>query len=173
MIMPSGGTRKGAGRRPGCGKFGEKTKPIRIPESMINPVLSYISNQCYQLPLYASSVSAGFPSPADDHIDIKLDLNEHLIRHPAATYFVRVQGDSMKNAGIQDGDLLVVDRSLEPQNGKVVIAVLNGELTVKRLHKTKGKIMLVPENDRYAPIEITSEHELIIWGVVTTVIHTV
>jgi DNA polymerase V len=87
----------------------------------------------YQLPLYANKISAGFPSPADDYIEMKLDLNTHLIKHPAATFFVRVSGDSMLNAGINSGDLLIVDRSIEPVDGKIVIVALNGELTVKRL----------------------------------------
>lgn len=171
--MTRGGARKGAGRRKGCGKFGEKTKPMRVPESMVSSVLAYINHQGYQLPLYLSSVSAGFPSPADDHMDGKLDLNEHLIKHPTATFFVRVNGDSMINAGIYDGDLLVVDRSLEPTDGKIVIVALDGELTVKRLKKTRHAVTLIPENPRYKPIEIKDEQELIVWGVVTTVLHSV
>ena len=126
-----------------------------------------------KLPLFLESVSAGFPSPADDYLEGKLDLNEHLVRNPAATFFVRVTGDSMIEAGIYSGDILVVDRSLEPKDGSIVIAVINGELTVKRLSKSKNKIYLLPENTNYQPIEITSEMQFEVWGVVSTVIHSV
>ncbi len=119
-----------------------------------------------RFPLYAARISAGFPSPADDHLEKELDLTEHLIRHPAATFFVRVQGDSMTGAGIYNGDLLVVDRALEPKSGTIVIAVINGELTVKRLFKNENKTLLLPENPRYPPIEIKEGSDLAIWGVV-------
>jgi DNA polymerase V len=102
-------------------------------------------------PLVVSSVSAGFPSPADDYIEGQLDLNQHLIRHPAATFFVRVAGDSMIDAGIHSGDILIVDRSLEPKDKNVVIANMNGELTVKRIRIKYKKLLLMPENDNYPP----------------------
>jgi len=124
-----------------------------------------------QTPLFAEQVAAGFPSPADDFLEEQLDLNEHLIAHPAATFFVRVTGDSMIGAGIHSGDMLIVDRALEAIDKKVVIAVINGELTVKRLSKRKNRITLVPENDKYEPIVIKDETDLEIWGVVTSVIH--
>jgi DNA polymerase V len=171
--MARGGARKGAGRPKGQGKFGEKTKPIRIPESMVDEVLEYVNTKGYKLPLYASKVQAGFPSPADDFMEGKLDLNKHLVKHPTATFFVRVSGDSMIDAGIHPDDILVVDRSLEPKHGKIVIAALDGELTVKRLHKTSSKTYLMPENKRYSPIEVTEESEMSTWGVVTNVIHSV
>jgi len=125
--------------------------------------------------LFEQQVTAGFPSPADDFLkaETQLDLNEHLVKHPAATFFVRVRGDSMTGCGIYPDDILIVDRSLEATHRKVVIAVVNGELTVKRLHKSGGKVMLLPENDRYQPIVIEDEMQLEIWGVVTSVIHTV
>ncbi len=123
------------------------------------------------LPLYLSQVSAGFPSPADDYVERTLDLNQHLIEHPAATYFVKASGNSMINAGIHSGDILIVDRSLTPKDKSIVIAALNGELTVKRLRKIKGKIQLLAENDQYQPIEIEEESHLEIWGVVIYVIH--
>jgi len=126
-----------------------------------------------ELPLFTARISAGFPSPADDYIDRKLDLNEYLIKHPAATFFVRVQGDSMIDAGIHSGDILIVDRALEPADNKIVIAVLYGELTVKRIKKTKSKLVLLPENPSFKPIEVTTEMGLEVWGVVTHVIHTV
>lgn len=121
--------------------------------------------------LFLVPVAAGFPSPAEDYIEGRLDLNQHLIRHPAATFFVRVTGDSMIDAGIHPGDILIVDRSLEPQDKKVVIAVINGELTVKRIRMQKGKAWLVPENGKYPRIEIREDMEFTVWGVVTSVIH--
>ena len=125
------------------------------------------------LPLFVAKISAGFPSPADDYIDKKLDLNELLIKHPSATFFVRVSGDSMINAGINSGDILIVDRALEPADSRIVIAVLNGELTVKRMRKTGDKIYLIPENPAYEPIEVIPEMQFEIWGVVCYVIHQV
>ena len=125
----------------------------------------------YALPIFLGRLPAGFPSPADDYIEGKLDLNRHLIKHPAATFFVRVTGDSMIGAGIHSGDLLVVDRSLEPADKNVVVAVLDGELTVKRLSKQNQVLRLLPENLNYEPIEITPQQTIEIWGVVTSVIH--
>ncbi len=125
----------------------------------------------YSLPLFQNPVTAGFPSPAEDEIEKKLDLNELLIKHPTATFFLRVSGASMVKAGIHDNDILIVDRSLEPAHGKIVVAAVNGELTVKRLHLEKNKVFLMAENDVYRPIEITEGIELHIWGVVTSVIH--
>jgi DNA polymerase V len=116
-------------------------------------------------------VEAGFPSPAEDYVEGQLDLNKHLIKHPAATFFVRATGDSMIHAGIFPGDILIVDRSIEPVDKKVVIAVINGELTVKRFRKIDGKAFLVPENEKYRAIELTEETGGEIWGVVTNVIH--
>ncbi|MEP6892114.1 MAG: translesion error-prone DNA polymerase V autoproteolytic subunit [Nitrospirota bacterium] len=125
----------------------------------------------YALPIFLGRLPAGFPSPADDYLEGKLDLNRHLIKHPAATFFVRVTGDSMIDAGIHSGDLLVVDRSLEPADKHVVVAVLDGELTVKRLFKQNGVLRLLPENLNYQPIEIAPQQTIEIWGVVTSVIH--
>lgn len=125
----------------------------------------------YPCPMYASPVPAGFPSPADDYAEGNLDLNEQLIKHPAATFFVRASGDSMTGAGIQSGDLLVVDRATEPCDGSVVIAVLNGELTVKRLRRRGGEVSLESDNPAYKPILIGDGMELVIWGVVAHVIH--
>lgn len=122
-------------------------------------------------PLFSDKVAAGFPSPATDYKEGKLDLNEKLVRNPAATFFVRVSGDSMTGAGIHDGDLLVVDRSLEPRDKKVVIAVINGELTVKRIRIKNKKVTLLPENENYPNLEITEDMDFEIWGVVTNVIH--
>ena len=122
-------------------------------------------------PFYSSKVSAGFPSPADDNLEKTLDLNTYLIKRPAATFFVRVNGDSMINAGINDNDILIVDRSIKPSHGKVIIAVLDGQMTVKRLYKQSNKIILMPENDLYQPIEIRDDMNMEIWGVVTSSVH--
>jgi DNA polymerase V len=124
-----------------------------------------------ELPLFLAKISAGFPSPADDYIDKNLDLNEYVIKHPSATFFVRVKGTSMINAGIHNGDILVVDRSLEPAHHKIVIAVLDGELTVKRVRKAGDHLYLMPENDDFEAIEVTEETDFQIWGVVTYAIH--
>lgn len=121
--------------------------------------------------IFMAKVPAGFPSPAADYEEDKLDLNKHLIRNPAATFFVRVTGDSMVKAGIHDGDLLVVDRSIEPRDKNVVIAVVNGELTVKRIRIRKNKLTLEAENENYQSREIDEEMEFEVWGVVTSVIH--
>lgn len=169
--MSRGGIRQGAGRPKGQGKYGEKTKPIRVPISLITEIERFVQYKGYQLPLYGSKVSAGFPSPADDHIERTLDLNIHLIRHPSATFFVRASGQSMIGAGIHNNDILVVDRSVEPIHGKIVIAAIQGELTVKRLIKKNNILYLMPENDNYPPIEVKPEQEIFIWGVVTYVIH--
>lgn len=171
--MPRGGARPGAGRPKGKGKFGEATKPLRVPESLVDEVMGYVESKGYKLPLYACKVQAGFPSPADDYMEGKLDLNSHLVKHPTATFFVRVTGESMLGAGIHPGDILVVDRSLEAKNGRIVIAALDGELTVKRLNKSSEGTSLMPENDNFNPIEITDQNDVVIWGVVTNVIHKV
>ena len=131
-----------------------------------------VSTSCPR-PLFLVPVSAGFPSPADDYLEGKLDLNHHLIKHAAATFFVKVKGDSMSEAGIHSGDLLIVDRALEPTDNSVVIAIVNGELTVKRLCKRGGTLLLMPGNGKYEPLPITTGTDFEIWGVVTHVIHAV
>ena len=122
-------------------------------------------------PLFLSKVPAGFPSPAEDYLEGQLDLNEYLIHHPSATFFVRASGDSMIDAGIRSGDLLIVDRALTPGSGSVIIAIVNGELTVKRLRKAQGKLFLVPENKDFAPLEVQESMDFEVWGVVSHVIH--
>ena len=111
-------------------------------------------------------MSAGFPSPAEDYEDKRLDINEYLVRNPVATFFFPVQGDSMQGAGILDGDILVVDRSVTPQHGHIVVAFINGERLVKRLHKRAERIALLAENPDYPALELTGDLELVIWGVV-------
>lgn len=173
------------GLRPGTGRpKGEPSKVVRLPVSLVPTVQALISARDYpggamlphpsaspvKLPLFGHKVRAGFPSPADDYVEAWLDLNEHLIEHKEATFFVQASGDSMIGAGIQEGNLLVVDRALEAKHGDIVIAVIDGELTVKRLEKRRGKIRLIAENPAYAPIELKDGQELTVWGVVTSVI---
>ncbi len=169
--MASGGARERAGRPRGTGKFGAPTQALRVPAHLVGDILQFIAEGKQTCPLYASHVKAGFPSPAEDYAEQHLDLNTHLIAHPAATFFLRVSGNSMINAGIFNGDLLIVDRSLEPANGKIVIAAVNGELTVKRLKKTKEGVFLVAENSEYAPIVLEASDQVQLWGVVIYTIH--
>jgi len=123
------------------------------------------------LPLAGESVAAGFPSPADDYIDVGIDLNDTLIRHPSSTFFLRVSGDSMTGAGIQHGDLLVVDRSLEARPGQIVVAVLDGAFTLKRLVRHRGRLRLEAANSAYPPLELHQCGDVQIWGVAIHVIH--
>lgn len=120
-----------------------------------------------ELPLFSSPVYAGFPSPADDHLDKKIDLNDYLIHNRSATFLIRAIGDSMRNCGIWEGDLMIVDRSVKPMPGHVVIGVLYGDFTCKRIMRKNGKAYLQPENDEYAAVEITEEMNFRVWGVVT------
>ncbi|MFP5597905.1 translesion error-prone DNA polymerase V autoproteolytic subunit [Kluyvera sp. 142486] len=124
------------------------------------------------LPLFSDLVPCGFPSPAQDYVEQRIDLNKLVIRHPSATYFVRAAGDSMSGAGIGNGDLLVVDSAKTAQHGDVVIAAVDGEFTVKRL-QTHPSVMLIPENPAYTPIQFSGEDSLDIFGVVTHILKTV
>lgn len=137
----------------------------------IDAVFPCDSSSKIQLPLFHTGVQAGFPSPAENDLDRQLDLNELLISHPAATFFVRVVGDSMLNAGIRSGDLLVVDRALPAATGKIAVVILNGEFTVKRLSIQENKILLLPENPAYPVIEIEEGSDFQVWGIATYVIH--
>ena len=137
----------------------------------VSTVMLASSKKSVPLPLLLHRVPAGFPSPADDFMASALDLNEHLIQHPQATYFVRVSGESMVDAAIYSGDILVVDRSIRPVHDKIVIAAVNGELLVKRLYKRNGRHALISENKTYPPITLDPESEVVIWGVVTFIIH--
>ncbi|AYA36943.1 hypothetical protein D3Y59_07655 [Hymenobacter oligotrophus] len=125
----------------------------------------------FTLPLFACVVPAGFPSPADDHLDAPLNLHELLFAHPASTFLARVTGDSMNGAGIRHNDIIAVDRALEPADGCIVVAVLDGEHTVKRLRREGTQTWLEPENPRYPVIRLHEGSELIVFGVVTHVIH--
>jgi len=115
-------------------------------------------------PLFLASVSAGFPSPAEDYIEGPLDLNRHLIKHPVATFYVRVAGDSMIDAGIHPGSILVVDRAVEADDGDIVIARVNDELCVKRLRISDGQVWLMPENRLYEPIQVIEGMDFEVWG---------
>ena len=164
--MPKGGARKGAGRPRGQGKYGEATKAIRVPESKVKYISEIVSKGLYEIPLYGDRVAAGFPSPADDYLEDKIDLNQYLVKHPASTFLVRASGNSMF-----PNDILVVDKSIKAENGNVVIAIIDGELTVKRYIKKRSSVVLQPENEDYEPIELNGKSEAQIWGVVTSVIH--
>lgn len=182
-----GGKRQGAGRK---SKFDEPTTRVRVPNSVVPAVTSLLDkviefrrlqksdveviNLASQLsagaiPIFVSQVAAGFPSPADDYVEGALDLNEYFIHHPASTFCVRATGESMKGAGILPGDILIVDRSLTAKHGSIVIAVVDNELTVKRLYKQGGRVALRPENPDFPTIECKDGMELVIWGVVSGV----
>ncbi|OVE81758.1 hypothetical protein BVY03_02765 [bacterium K02(2017)] len=141
------------------------------PNYTISEVFKFKHLNTFRLPFFISKIEAGFPSPADDFIDQTLDLNELLIERPTATFFVRVNGNSMIGAGIHSGDILIVDRAVEAANNKIVIASLNGELTLKRIKKAKDKIILQPENPLFHPIHVTKHDQFEIWGTATHVIH--
>jgi len=149
----------------------KKLKNVKLEETKVVTIISPQKLGEMGLPMYLESVSAGFPSPAEDYIEGKLDLNDFLVRNPSATFFVRVTGDSMVDAGIYSGDILVVDRSIRAKNGSIIIAVIDGELLVKRMRTEHNKLYLHPENPNYAIIEITSQMSFETWGVVTNVIH--
>jgi len=130
-----------------------------------------ISSETYlELPLIEQGISAGFPSPADDFLDISIDLNKELIKNPSATFFGRVNGDSMQDLGIDDGDLLIIDKSLEPVNGKIAVCFIDGEFTLKKIKTEKNFCWLVPANKKYKPIKVTENNEFIVWGIVKHVI---
>lgn len=139
---------------------------LQLPIRKLNQLPTLVD-----LPLFGSKIPAGFPSPADDHLEATIDLNRQFVRHPAATFFVRVKGFSMIKVGIHDGDMLIVDRSLEAQSGSIVIAVVNGDLTLKRLLIDGNEMWLMPENPEFQPLQITDGMELQVWGVVAHVIH--
>ena len=123
------------------------------------------------IPMFTDSVQAGFPSPAEDYMDLDLNLQDHLIQNPSTTFCVRAVGESMKDAGIQSGDIMLVDKSLTPKNRSIVLAVIDGEFTVKRVNVSEKELYLVPENENSSPIRITQEMDFQVWGVVTYIIH--
>jgi DNA polymerase V len=119
---------------------------------------------------FVGGISAGFPSPADDFLETGIDLNKELIKHPASTFVGRVKSDSLRDLHIVKGDLLVIDKSLEPKNGKIAVCYLDGEFTAKRIKIEKDCIWLLPANENYKPIKVTADNDFIIWGIVTKVI---
>ena len=139
-------------------------------QTVVDAVFSVDTHSRCLLPLFVSPVEAGFPSPADDYLDQLLDLNEHLIKNPPATFLVRVRGDSMVDAGIKSGDMLVVDKSLEPADGDIVIATVDGAFTVKRYRTTEGRLRLVAEGHGHRDIEFDNVDSAEIWGIVIHVI---
>ena len=165
--------RRKAGRPKGSGKYNEATKTIRIPVSMADRIQTLADRQGLVCRLYDDQIQAGFPSPAGDSPFEELDVAEYLIPNPPATFFIRVTGESMRDAGVFPGDILIVDRSLEPTNGDVVVAAVDGDFTVKRLFKTRNSVELRPENKKFPIIKIEGETELVVWGVVKRVIHNV
>lgn len=189
--MTHGGKREGAGRKKLSNRYKEQTRPLRIPLSLLPTVQVLLqkktqyhgsneSNTAFiphpealslERPFFLSAVSAGVPLPADDHVDCALDLNTHLISNPSTTFFVRVAGDSMTGANIFDGDLLVVDRSPKPRTGDIVIAIVNGDMTVKRFLPSAHMVILKAENPEYEDIPIGADTDFAIWGVVMHIIH--
>ena len=128
------------------------------------------SNGSMEIPLSEERVAAGFPSPADDYASTKLDLNRELIKNPASTFYARVSGLSMVDEGINDGDLLVIDKSLEPHDGSLAVCYIDGEFTLKRFERHDGYGLLMPANREFRPIKVTGENDFIIWGIVTYII---
>lgn len=127
-------------------------------------------NSSLKLPYIPQGVSAGFPSPADDFLDLSIDLNKEFIKNPSSTFYARVNGESMKDAGINHGDLLIIDKSLNPIDGKIAVCYIDGEFTVKRIKKDQSSFWLMPENKKYQPIQVTEDNDFIVWGMVVHVI---
>lgn len=146
---------------------------LKLHTGKIMDIFSADTETELKLPFVEDGISAGFPSPALDFVDLSIDLNKHLIKNPSATFYGRVKGDSLKNAGITNGDLLIIDRSLEPVNGKIAVCYIDGEFTAKRIKIEKKIIWLIAENENYTPIKITEENDFLIWGIVTHVIKNV
>jgi DNA polymerase V len=143
---------------------------LKVHKGNVLDIFSADTETELHLPFIDAGISAGFPSPALDFTDLGIDLNKHLVRHPSATFYGRAKGDSLKNAGIENGDLLVIDRSLEPVNGKIAVCFIDGEFTAKRIKINKKEVLLIPENDNYQPIKVTEDNQFLIWGIVTHVI---
>ncbi len=170
--MGSGGKRIGSGRPKGSNIYGETTSPLRVPQSRIEEVKAFLDSETnYLVPLFSCTVRAGAPTAADDNIDRYINLNSHLIHNPKSTFLVIASGDSMVNANINHGDMLVVDKSISATSNNIVVAAVEGNLTVKRLLIQDDGIQLKAENDAYAPINIRESDNLLILGVVTHVIH--
>ncbi|PIZ29840.1 MAG: DNA polymerase V [Alphaproteobacteria bacterium CG_4_10_14_0_8_um_filter_53_9] len=170
---------KKAGRPKGTGRYGEATKVMRVPERLADKLQQLLQHEGFErlttepvVPLFGGRVQAGTAVSTDEFVEAQLNLHSHLVQRPDSTFFVRAQGQSMIGVGIYDGDLLVVDRSLTARNGNIVVAAVDGALTVKRLEKMgEEKVLLLPENPSYPAIEVTGDMSFEIWGVVTSVVH--
>jgi len=179
-----GGFRVGSGRKSGSGYFGETTKVIRVPASQVVEIKNYIRGRYHigntvtvmlphpnpekkHLNLFNHNVPAGFPSPADDHIEKALDLNEYLVTKKETTFFVKIKGDSMIDASIHDGDIVIVDRSKQAKIGDIVLASIDGEFTIKILAKHLSQPCLLPANEKFQPIVVDENMQFEIWGVIT------
>lgn len=147
-------------------------KMHKLHTSVYLDVYSAASETMLEIP-FVGNIKAGFPSPAMDFMEMSIDLNKYLINHPSATFYGRAKGESMRNAGISDGDLLVIDKSLEPVDGKIAVCYIDGEFTVKRIKLIGDECWLLPENEGFEPIKVTSGDEFTIWGIVTHVIKVV
>jgi len=145
-------------------------KPLKIHKSSTLDIYSALSETELSLPVFNSGISAGFPSPAMDFENNSIDLNQHIIKHPSSTFYGKVKGDSMKDEGIFDGDLMVIDKSLEPTDGKIAICFIDGDFTVKKIKIEQDACWLMPANNKYKPIKVTADNEFLIWGIVTHVI---
>lgn len=145
---------------------------LKLHTSNTLDIYSSLTETELSLPLVSEGISAGFPSPAQDFVDLSIDLNKYLVKHPSSTFYGRVKGDSMKNEGINDGDLLVIDKSLEPVNNKIAVCFVDGEFTIKRIQFDQEGCWLIPANDKYQPIRVTPDNDFLIWGIVTHVIKT-
>lgn len=143
---------------------------LKIYSSSTIEIFSACSSSVLEIPVISAGISAGFPSPALDFIDLTIDMNRHLVKHPSTTFYGRVKGQSMKDAGIFDGDLLVIDKSLEPKNDKIAVCYIDGAFTVKRIKIDNNCCWLIPENKDYQPIMVTEDNDFLIWGIVTHVI---
>ena len=145
---------------------------LRLLHNNVNPLNIYSCNTNTSLSLLyiPSGISAGFPSPADDFLDLSIDLNKELIKNPSSTFFGRAKGESMMDAGIHDGDLLIIDKSLPPANGKIAVCFIDGEFTVKQILKKENSCWLMPANKKYKPIQVTEDNYFIVWGIVIHVI---
>lgn len=143
---------------------------LKLHSSNTLEIFSAATESVLELPVISGGISAGFPSPALDFIDLTIDMNKHLVKHPATTFYGRVKGQSMKDAGIFDGDLLVIDKSLQPTDNKIAVCYIDGEFTIKRIQIQKDCVWLIPENEAYQPIKVTADNDFIIWGMVTHVV---
>ena len=145
-----------------------KLNPIKSTENIIFYSANTATNLL--LPFVEGGIAAGFPSPAEDYLDLSLDLNRELVKDQSATFYGRVKGNSMIEAGFNDGDVVIIDRSAEPANGKIAVCYIDGEFTIKRLRKMKDGLYLVPANSEFKPIKITDETDFMVWGIVTYII---